>query len=217
MSKDPAFLFYPNDWIGGTMGMTFEEKGAYIELLMMQFNRGHMTTHMIGQTVGQLWVKIQDKFIQDDKGLWFNERLEEEKIKRQNFTKSRYNNLSGDNQYTKKSIKKGGHKGGHMTNHMEDENVNENINTIVDYLNKKTGKNFKAKTTNTRKHIIARLNDGFTVDEFKKVIDTKYTKWINDSKMRDFLRPDTLFGTKFESYLNENTTKSLTGKSLLAL
>jgi hypothetical protein len=55
--KDPAFLFYPNDWIGGTMGMTFEEKGAYMELLMMQFNRGHMTSHMIAQTVGQLWVK----------------------------------------------------------------------------------------------------------------------------------------------------------------
>jgi len=38
MAKDPAFLFYPNDYIGGTMGMTFEEKGAYIELLMLQFN-----------------------------------------------------------------------------------------------------------------------------------------------------------------------------------
>ena len=46
MAKDPAFLFYPNDWLGGTMGMTFEEKGAYMELLMMQFNRGHMTSHM---------------------------------------------------------------------------------------------------------------------------------------------------------------------------
>jgi uncharacterized protein YdaU (DUF1376 family) len=53
MAKDPAFLFYPNDWIGGTMGMTFEEKGAYMEILMMQFNRGHMTSHMVGQTVGQ--------------------------------------------------------------------------------------------------------------------------------------------------------------------
>jgi len=74
MAKDPAFLFYPNDWIGGTMGMTFEEKGAYMELLMMQFNRGHMTTHMIGQTVGQLWVNIKDKFVQDKDGKWYNIR-----------------------------------------------------------------------------------------------------------------------------------------------
>lgn len=108
------------------MGMTFEEKGAYMELLMMQFNRGHMTTHMIGQTVGQLWVNLQDKFTQDDKGLWFNERLDLEKERRKNFTESRRNNISGENQYTKKAKKTGGHMDGHMTSHMENENVNEN-------------------------------------------------------------------------------------------
>ena len=121
MAKDPAFLFYPNDYIGGTMGMTFEEKGAYMELLMMQFNRGHMTSHMIGQTVGQLWVKIEDKFSQDSKGLWYNIRLEEEQLKRKSYTDSRKNNIKGENQYSSK-IK----KVGHMTSHMED--VNEDVN-----------------------------------------------------------------------------------------
>lgn len=125
MSKDPAFLFYPNDYIGGTMGMTFEEKGAYMELLMLQFNRGHMTSHMIGQTVGQIWVKIQDKFIQDEKGLWFNARLDDEKSKRKAFTASRRNNLEGKNQYSKEK------KAGHMTSHMENENENENVNTVT--------------------------------------------------------------------------------------
>ena len=123
--KDPAFLFYPGDWLGGTLGMTFEEKGAYMELLMMQFNRGHMEAHMIGQVVGQLWVKLQDKFVQDDKGLWYNERLDLEKEKRKAFTKSRLNNLSGTNQYTKGQ----GHTGGHTTNRMEDED--ENINKDI--------------------------------------------------------------------------------------
>lgn len=116
MAKDPAFLFYPNDYLGGTMGMTFEEKGAYIELLMVQFNRGHMTNHMIGQTVGQIWDNIKDKFIQDDKGLWYNVRLDEEKQKRMAYTASRRNNIKGENQHTKKK------KVGHMTNHMENEN-----------------------------------------------------------------------------------------------
>ena len=134
MAKDPAFLFYPNDYIGGTMGMTFEEKGAYIELLILQFNRGHMTSHMIGQTVGQLWDKIQDKFIQDDKGLWYNKRLDEEKIKRQNYAKSRRNNLKGKNQYTNNKS----YKGGHMTSHMENENENEIENNNKD--KKKNGK-----------------------------------------------------------------------------
>lgn len=121
MAKDPAFLFYPNDWIGGTMGMTFEEKGAYMELLMLQFNRGHMTTHMIGQTIGQLFGRIEDKFSKDSEGLWYNERLDVEKEKRKNYTQSRFNNKKGINQYKK--------DGGHMTYHME--NVNENVNNSI--------------------------------------------------------------------------------------
>jgi len=119
--KDPAFLFYPNDYLGGTMGMTFEEKGAYIELLMLQFNRGHMTSHMIAQTIGQLWDTLKDKFIQDDKGLFYNIRLEDEQNKRKLFTDSRRNNKLGINQHTKKE--------GHMTSHMEDEN--EDVNIVI--------------------------------------------------------------------------------------
>lgn len=130
MAKDPAFLFYPNDYIGGTMGMTFEEKGAYMELLMMQFNRGHMTTHMIGQTIGQLWDTVQVKFTQDDNGLWYNKRLDEEKAKRQKFTESRRNNTLGKNQYSKKPKKKSGHTTSHMENVNEDENVIKNESKI---------------------------------------------------------------------------------------
>ena len=133
MSKDPAFLFYPNDYIGGTMGMTFEEKGAYMELLMLQFNRGHMTTHMIGQTVGQTWVKIQDKFIKDADGLWYNERLDLEKERRKTFTESRRNNVSGKNQHTKNKEKEVGHMTTHMIGHME--NVNINVNTKDLFIN----------------------------------------------------------------------------------
>lgn len=123
MAKDPAFLFYPNDWLGGTMGMTFEEKGAYMELLMLQFNRGHMTKDMIGRTVGQLWVNIKDKFKEDSDGCFYNERLEDEKNKRKAFSESRRNNRKGVNQYTKPEPK----KEGHMTSHMEDVDVNENL------------------------------------------------------------------------------------------
>ena len=134
MAKDPAFLFYPGDWLSGTMGMTFEEKGAYFELLMFQFNRGHMTDHMAGQVVGQLWVKVRDKFIQDQKGLWYNVRLDEEKEKRKNFVNSRKNNIKGKNQYSKSETK----MTGHMTKHMENENIDVLFNTsIAKILNKK--------------------------------------------------------------------------------
>lgn len=126
MSKDPAFLFYPNDYIGGTMGMTFEEKGAYIDLLMLQFNRGHMTSRMVGQVLGQLEAEtrglILTKFLVDEEGCYYNERLEIEIEKRKNYIISRNNNLLGKNQHKNK----GGHTGGHMTSHTENENENEN-------------------------------------------------------------------------------------------
>ena len=132
--KDPAFLFYPNDWLGGTMGMTFEQKGAYIDLLMLQFNRGHMTTHMIGQVLGQnggqIWESIKEKFEEDEQGRYFNRRLEDEQNKRKAYTESRRNNIKGENQYTKPPKKQdddSGHMDGHMTSHMENENRNEDI------------------------------------------------------------------------------------------
>ena len=128
MGKDPAFLWYPNDFIGGTMGMTFEEKGAYVHLLMMQFNRGHMGGHMVGQEVGQIWERLKSKFVQDDDGLWYNKRLELEIKKRQAFTESRRNNIKGVNQYTKKDDSESGHMGGHMTSHMGGHMENENYN-----------------------------------------------------------------------------------------
>ena len=79
----------------------------------------------------------------------------------------------------------------------------DDCRVIIDYLNEKTGKGFKATTNKTKTCIHARLEEGFTVDDFKTVIDIKCQKWLKDDKMRDYLRPETLFGTKFEGYLNE--------------
>lgn len=132
--KDPAFLFYPGDWLSGTIGMTFEEKGAYMELLMAQFSRGHMTDHMCGQLVGHLWGQLRFKFKQDDDGLWFNERLEIEKEKRKRFVNSRKNNVKGANQYINKETLSG-HVSGHMTAHMENRNRNRNRNEDLNNTN----------------------------------------------------------------------------------
>jgi len=128
MAKDPAFLFYPGDYVSGTMGMTFEEKGAYMDLLMLQFNRGHMNTHMIQHTVGHLWEQVKCKFIQDDIGLWYNVRLDIEKEKRKTFTESRRNNIKSKNK-TVENTSYESHMNNHMKHHME--NVNENINKDI--------------------------------------------------------------------------------------
>ena len=81
---------------------------------------GHMTSHMIGLVIGQLWDNIKDKFEVDEKGLYYNARLDLEKENRKKFTASRRNNLSGKNQYSKPI-----EKSGHMTSHMEDVNKDE--------------------------------------------------------------------------------------------
>ena len=77
---------------------------------------------------------------------------------------------------------------------------------IVQYLNQKTGKNFKSTSKATQRHIKARFTDGFVLDDFKQVIDKKCSDWLRDQKMKEYLRPETLFGTKFESYLNSKST-----------
>jgi phage replication O-like protein O len=74
---------------------------------------------------------------------------------------------------------------------------------VVTYLNNKTNKNFKHTSKETQKLIKARLSAGFTEKDFFTVINNKVAKWLNDPKMSEYLRPQTLFGTKFESYLQD--------------
>lgn len=74
---------------------------------------------------------------------------------------------------------------------------------ILNYFNQQAGTSYRASSKATQRLINARTNEGFTVDDFKKVIDIKVAAWKNDPKMSQYLRPATLFGTKFESYLNE--------------
>ncbi|HDC9450090.1 TPA: conserved phage C-terminal domain-containing protein [Staphylococcus aureus] len=73
---------------------------------------------------------------------------------------------------------------------------------IIDYLNEKTGKKFKHNTTKTKDFIKARWNQDFRLEDFKKVIDIKTAEWLNTDSDK-YLRPETLFGNKFEGYLNQ--------------
>lgn len=74
---------------------------------------------------------------------------------------------------------------------------------IIEYLNEKAGKQYRDTTPKTRELIRARWNEGFGLEDFKRVIDNKTLLWKN-TEMETYLRPVTLFSTKFESYLNED-------------
>lgn len=84
------------------------------------------------------------------------------------------------------------------------ETYTKEIVYIVEYLNKKANTNYKSTTEKNRELIRARLNEGFTVSDFEKVIDNKIADWTG-TEWEKFIRPLTLFGTKFESYLNEKS------------
>lgn len=90
--------------------------------------------------------------------------------------------------------------------HATDKDIDKDIDKelyiiIVSYLNEKASTNYKHTTKKTREAIHARLAEGFTVEDFKTVIDKKCAEWIG-TEFEQYLRPSTLFGTKFESYLN---------------
>ena len=81
----------------------------------------------------------------------------------------------------------------------------ENIKKIIDYLNRITKSNFKYSSKASQSKINARLNEGYTLEDFYTVIDKKYKEWIG-TEFEKYLCPETLFGTKFEKYLNQKTT-----------
>lgn len=92
------------------------------------------------------------------------------------------------------------------------ENLNREFNNniycrVIDFLNKKSGKRFRATTKKTKSLILARLNEDFVEEDFYKVINTKCEQWMG-SEMEKFIRPETLFSNKFEGYLNERCEAS---------
>ena len=85
----------------------------------------------------------------------------------------------------------------------------EEVKQIIEYFNHVCGTNYRYQSKATADMINARINDGFTVEDFRKVIETKYADWHNDSDRCKYLRPETLFRpSHFESYLNQRSAPS---------
>lgn len=88
---------------------------------------------------------------------------------------------------------------------------------IIEYLNQRIGSNYKPNASKTKTAIHARVQEGYTLEDFKIVIDKKVNEWYG-TDMAKYLRPETLFGTKFEGYLNQPeiqrkfTTKDIENK-----
>lgn len=208
MSKDPAVLFYTSDFLSGTMLMRNDQVGKYIKLLCIQHQQGHLSEEDMLEICGTYDERIFSKFVKDENGLYYNVRMEVEANKRRAYIESRSNNRKGNkSEDMNEDMKK------HMNEDMENENINENknkdinvIKDIITYLNNKLNTRYKYTTKDIQLHIRARLNEGFVYEDFVEVIDKKYNVWFG-TDMAMYLRPKTLFGTNFQSYLNEKTPK----------
>ena len=170
MGRDPAFLFYPGDWLGGTMTLTRSHKGAYMDLLMAQFNSGRLSNNEIKTVLGldyeTMWnTVLKKKFKVDSDGLFYNEKLENETIKRRNYTANRRDNLRG-----KCVSHMEPHMNKHMNKHME--NINEDV--IKD----------KKEDKKSLEYLESNI-DNFRIEEFSDIdIDKEYKKFADYLKSK---------------------------------
>lgn len=148
MAKNPAMLLYTADFLVGVSFMTMEERGQYITLLCLQHQKGHMSMTEMEMVVGKVASNVLMHFKCDSNGLYYNERTEEELIKRNAYSESRRANRNRPNKSHMNLICESYES--HMSSvcddyensmssvcdpyetHMENENNNDNDNTLLD-------------------------------------------------------------------------------------
>lgn len=217
MSKDPAFLFYSGDFVAGVIDLDFEQKGKYIMLLCTQHLKGHLTEKQVKMICNGFDVDVMAKFIQDDEGLYYNVRLEEEVLKRQRFTQSRANNRKGK---FKSASKNNNHKKNTSKTyekHMENENVNINTDINKDTKGgvgeKEIFRQFIAEFNRIRQRdykgndkvagqLHARINDGYTLEQVLQAVKNCHSSAYHLANP-NFLTPEFITRKdKLEQYLN---------------
>jgi hypothetical protein len=207
MAKDPAMLWYWNDWHSGTVLLSRFLKGCYIDLLHAQFNNGPLSLEEIktclGADFGNSWPALQKKFKQTDNGLFFNEKLEHEKQKRKDFSESRRNNIKKryiEPTYVDTSVE-------HMKLHMENEN--ENRNKDFKEGEKGVGKGEGFFWTDVVKNFFNDFNwkEKFCRDKNIEIaaLEFKMKLFINDIELKEDFKELKELKNHFTNWFNKNS------------
>lgn len=206
LSKD-SVPFFIDRWLGGTQGMTHDEKGAYLDLLILQCKKGSFTLEQAEKTLGtaafpKLWGTLGEKFVVNGEGRYFNAPLlgiivgEAEKSEQQAVrARKKSPRLPGETPGVVPGLSPAPvwQSGVYSIS---------NVLCIITYLNTVLCTKYSEKNKKTQSAIKARIGEGYDLEDFKKVIDSRNALWKDDAKMNQYLRPETLFGGKFEGYLN---------------
>lgn len=164
--KDPAFLFYPNDFLSGTLTMSDDQIGKYIRLLCLQHQRGHLSEKDMIFICKSYDEDIFSKFKIDEENKYYNDRLEREIVRRKAYSDSRSKNrkATSDKQSEKKKDKK--IISSSYDNHIETETItiinelnlnNEYTKVVSKWLEYKKSRGEKYKTTMSLKSLINQL------------------------------------------------------------
>lgn len=177
--KDPAFLFYSQDFIVGTNTMSFEDRGKYITILSQMHQQGRLDDESIRLLVGNVSVKLKSKFKIDKDGFWYNERLEIEIQKRQAFVDTRRENGKKGGRPKKPNGKPNGKPNAQPT-----KNLFENeIENVIEYYNTLSFSKVVTKTEQRKKYLTARLaENGYekVISVFKSANESDFLKGSND-------------------------------------
>jgi len=210
--KLPYFPLYPSDFLGDTGRLNAEKFGVYVRLLFNSwieplYDDIEELSEMVHASK-EVTEKILTRYFELVDGAWRNARLERERIKaiKQHSKRVEAGRKGGNAKaMLEQSHSEGGSNGVATQNSELIPHNLELIKGIIAFLNEKAGKSFKYKTASNQSGINARLREGFTLEDFKTVITNKVNEWQDDNKMARFIRPATLFGTKFEGYLQESS------------
>ena len=158
MSKDPAFLFYSSDWISGTMFLSAEQKGKFIDLLCAQHQKGRLRKKDMLHICKTYDEDIFCKFRRDSEGLYFNEKLEFEQNRRRAYSESRRNNRK-----------------------KKDNPLNNISKTYVQHMETETE---TITITDTKTEIFPTFDDFWNLYDYKKNKPKSITAW-NKLKQKD--------------------------------
>lgn len=240
-NKDPAFLFYPRDFLSGVNLMNYTQRGKYITLLCIQHRKGSIAPTEMLRVAGND-EKVLEKFLQKPNGRYFNPRLREEMLKRKKYKKEQEKEPFEDSEKVASSLIVQGfgesitpkktelssfsspssfsslNANGNKENTNLEQTINDSstniiisysydslLNTtkkVIEHLNAKCKTRYRSDASYTMQYVANKLNQGYTENDFIKVIDNKASDWLNTEYAR-YLRPSTLFGDKFEEYLNK--------------
>jgi len=220
----PAMPFYIGDWKKdpGVLSLDREQKSIWFDIICLMWEskeRGYLTVNgkpMTDQALSNALNLDNQRLtttltLFEDLGL-FDRRESDGAI---------YSRKIIHIENIRKIRKAAGSRGGNpnLLNQKDNRKDNQNpeyenennknkelIKQIIDHLNLICNKEFRSNSAKTIKHINARIKEKYTLDDFKKVIEFKNKQWSNKPEMAGFLRPETLFGAKFESYIQEAKT-----------